>query len=250
MRTVAKEIIDRRPDVVLAEGTPLVALLSRENGSIPIVFVNVSDAVGSGFVASMARPGGAITGFTSNEPTLGGKWPQLLKEIVPSVRRIALMFNPETAPYSEAFLDQAEATARTLAIELFAARIHDGADIEAVMSALAREPGTGLIVLPESTTNSQSALIIRLATLRRVPAIYAFDFQAFDGGLMSYGVDLTDAFRGAAVYVDRILRGAKPADLPVQAPAKFKLVLNLTAARVLDLQVPIAVLLRADEVIE
>jgi putative tryptophan/tyrosine transport system substrate-binding protein len=249
-RAIAKELIDQQPDVILAESTAAVAALAREHGGIPIVFVNVSDPIGSGFVASLARPGGTITGFISNEPTLGGKWVQLLKEITPGLRRVGLLFNPDTASYAEAFLHQVEAAARILMIEPFAAKVHDSFDIERAMLALGNEPPGGLIMLPEATVLTQTQLIIRLAAYHRVPAIYAFEFQAAGGGLMSYGVDVADEFRGAAVYVDRILRGEKAANLPVQAPTKFKMVLNLTTAKALGIEVPTVTLLRADEVIE
>jgi putative ABC transport system substrate-binding protein len=246
----AQEIVEQRPEVIVAEGTVTVAALSRESGAIPIVFVNVSDPIGSGFVASLAQPGRMITGFTSNEPTLGGKWPELLKEIAPNVRRIGLLFDPDTGPYAEAFLRQAEASARTLGIDLFAARIHGRTEIERTMTALAGGAGSGLIVLPDVTTNFASDLIIESAARHRIPAIYAWEFEAIAGGLMSYGMDLGESFRGAAVYVDRILRGNAPADLPVQTPTKFRLVLNLRTARALGIEAPTAALLRADELIE
>ena len=250
IRTFAKEIVEQQPDVIVAEATSGVAALSRERRTIPIVFVNVSDPIGSGFVASLAHPGGAITGFISNEPTLGGKWPELLKEIAPGVARVGFMFNPDTAPYAEAFLRQAEVAARSLGVELIASRVHNDAEIERAITALASAPGGGLIVLPEATTNARSELIIALAARHRLPAIYAFRFQVTGGGLISYGVDVADSFRGAASYVDRILRGEKPADLPVQAPTKFTLVVNLKTANVLGLTVPTSTLLRATEVIE
>jgi putative ABC transport system substrate-binding protein len=245
----AKETVEQRPEVIVAEGTLTVAALSRESSAIPIVFVNVSDPIGSGFVASLTRPGRLITGFTSNEPILGGKWPELLKEIAPNVRRIGLLFDPRT-PYAEPFLRQAEASARTMAIELIAARIHGRTEIERTMAALASDSGSGLIVLPDTTTNSASDLIIESAARHRMPAIYAWESEAVAGGLMSYGMDPQESFRGAAVYVDRILRGNMPADLPVQAPTKFKLVLNLGTAKALNIEVPTATLLRADELIE
>jgi putative tryptophan/tyrosine transport system substrate-binding protein len=246
----AKEIVEQRPEVILAEATLAVAALSRESGAIPIVFVNVSDPIGSGFVASLSRPGGMITGFTSNEPTLGGKWPELLKEIAPNVRRIGLLFDPDTAPYADLFLHQAEAAARSLTIELFAARVHGRTEIERTMAALAGDSGSGLIVLPDPTTNSASELIIESAARHRIPAIYAWEFEVVAGGLMSYGMDLADSFRSAAVYVDRILRGNMPADLPVQAPTKFKFVLNMRTAKALGIEPPTVTLLRADELIE
>jgi hypothetical protein len=178
----AKEIVEQRPEVIVTESTVTVAALSRESGAIPIVFVNVSDPIASGFVTSLARPGGMITGFTSNEPTLGGKWPELLKEIAPNVRRIGLLFDPDTAPYAEAFLRQAEASARTLGIDLFAARIHGRTEIERTMTALAGDAGSGLIVLPDVTTNFASDLIIESAARHRIPAIYAWEFEAIAGG--------------------------------------------------------------------
>jgi putative ABC transport system substrate-binding protein len=212
--------------------------------------VNVSDPVGSGFVTNLAHPDGNITGFMSNEPTLGGKWPELLKEIDPAVARAGFLFNPDTAPYAEAFLRQAERSARSLGMEVAAARIHNDAEIEQAIASLASGPNGGLIVLPENTTNARFEVIIAAAARYRVPAIYAYRYQCVAGGLISYGVDIADLFRGAAGYVDRIFRGEKPSDLPVQAPAKFRLVLNLKTAKALSLTPPTATLLRADELIE
>jgi ABC-type uncharacterized transport system substrate-binding protein len=247
---LAKEVVEQKPDLIVAETTVAVAALSRETRTIPIVFVNVSDPVGSGFVASLAKPGGTITGFTSNEPTLGGKWPELLKEIAPEVRRVGLLFNPNTAPYAEPFLRAAEAAAVSFGIDLNAARFNGDAEMERAIAALANEPGGGLIVLPETTTNTRSELIIALVAQYRVPTIYAYRYQVTAGGLISYGVDLADSFRDAASYVDRILRGEKPAELPVQAPTKFTVVVNLKTAKALGLTVPTSTLLRATEVIE
>jgi putative tryptophan/tyrosine transport system substrate-binding protein len=247
---LAKEVVEQQPDVIVVETTPGVAALSRESRTIPMIFVNVSDPVGSGFVANLARPGGNITGFMSNEPTLGGKWPELLKEIAPTVARVGFLFNPDTAPYAEAFLHPAENAARSLGMELTASRARNDVEIDHALATLANNPGGGLIVLPETTTNTRSQFIIATAARYRLPAIYAYPYQATGGGLISYGVDLADLFRGAATYVDRILRGEKPDDLPVQAPAKFRLVVNLKTANALGLTVPTATLLRADEVIE
>jgi putative ABC transport system substrate-binding protein len=247
---LAKEVVEQQPDVIVVETTPGVAALSRESRTIPMIFVNVSDPVGGGFVANLARPGGNITGFMSNEPTLGGKWPELLKEIAPTVARVGFLFNPDTAPYAEAFLHQAENAARSLGMELTASRARNDVEIDQALAMLASNPGGGLIVLPETTTNTRSQFIIAMAARYRLPAIYAYPYQATGGGLISYGVDLADLFRGAATYVDRILRGEKPDDLPVQAPAKFRLVVNLKTANALGLTVPTATLLRADEVIE
>jgi putative tryptophan/tyrosine transport system substrate-binding protein len=236
--------------LIVAETTVAVAALSGESRTIPIIFVNLSDPIGSGFVVSLARPGGSITGFMSNEPTLGGKWPELLKEIAPAVVRVGFIFNPDTASYAAPFLHAAEAAARTVGMEVTAARIHNDTEIEQTITALASAPGGGLIVLPEPTTNIRSDLIIALVARHRVPAIYAFRYQATNGGLISYGVDIADLFRGAASYVDRVLKGEKPADLPVQAPTKFTLVVNLKTAAALGLIVPTSTLLRATEVIE
>jgi ABC-type uncharacterized transport system substrate-binding protein len=247
---LAKEVVEQKPDLITAETTVAVTALALETRTIPIVFVNVSDPIGSGFVASLARPGGSITGFTSNEPTLGGKWPELLKEIAPAVVRAGFIFNPETAPYAEPFLRAAEETARTVGMEVSAARVRNDAEIEGTIAALASSPGGGLIVLPEPTTNIRSAPIIELAARHRVPAIYAFRYQATAGGLISYGVDIASSFRAAASYVDRILKGEKAANLPVQAPTKFALLVNLKTAIALGLTVPTSILLRADEVIE
>ena len=247
---LAKEVIEQHPDVILVETTPAVAALSRESSTIPIVFVNVSDPIGAGVVASLAHPGGSITGFISNEPTIGGKWPQLLKEIAPEVGRVGFMFNPDVAPYAEAFMRPAEDAARSLGMELTASRVRKDTEIEHAIIALGSISGGGLIVLPDPTTNTRSALIIGLAAQHRLPAIYAWRFQAVGGGLISYGCDLAESFRGGASYVDRILRGEKPATLPVQMPTKFSLVVNLKTAKALGLEVPPTLLARADEVIE
>jgi putative tryptophan/tyrosine transport system substrate-binding protein len=248
---LAKEVVEQQPDVIVIETTPGVAALSRESRTIPMVFVNVSDPIGSGFVANLARPGGNITGFMSHEPTLGGKWPELLKGIAPAVARVGFLFNPDTASYAEAFLREAENAARSLGMELTASHARNDVEIDHAIATLASSPGGGLIVLPETTTNTRSQFIIAMAArCSSLPAIYAYPYQATGGGLISYGVDLADLFRGAATYVDRILRGEKPADLPVQAPARFRLVVNLKTANALGLTVPTATLLRADEVIE
>jgi putative tryptophan/tyrosine transport system substrate-binding protein len=246
---MAKEIVDQQPDAIVVETTPGVAALAGESHTIPIIFVNVSDPVGGGVVEQLAHPGGNITGFMSNEPTLGSKWPELLKEIAPTVAQVGLLFNPDTAPYAEAFLRQAEIAGRLLGIGVAAAPIGNDAEIEHAIVGLASSRG-GLIVLPEATTNSRFEVIVALAARHRVPAIYAYRYQVVAGGLISYGVDIADLFRGAAVYVDRIFRGEKPADLPVRAPTRFQFLVNLDTAKALGLAVPIAILIRADELIE
>jgi ABC-type uncharacterized transport system substrate-binding protein len=250
MQVLARELVDLQPDVILASTTPSTAALMRETRTIPIVFVVVSDPVGSGFVASIPRPGGNITGFTNIESSLGGKWIQLLKEIAPRVKRVALMFNPETAPFAAYYVRPIEAAAPSLAVEHIAKPIRTEPEIERAITDVGRESTNGLIVLPETFTTIHRKSIILAAARNNVPTIYPFRYMASDGGLIAYGVDLVDLFRRAAPYVDRILRGANPADLPVQAPSKFELVINLKTAKALGLQAPPTLLATADEVIE
>ena len=248
--SLAAEIVEHRPDVIVADTTPAVAALARATSSIPIVFVNVSDPIGAGFVESLARPGGTITGFISNEPTLGSKWPGLLKEIAPAVKRVAFLFNPDTASYAEPFLRQAEAAALASGLQMTPAPVRSDPEVERIVAGLASAPDSGLIVMPDAFTNTHSARIIELNAQHRLPAIYAYRFLAAGGGLIAYGVDLADSLRAAASYVDRILRGEKPANLPVQAPTRFSLVVNLKTAKALGLTVPDKLLALADEVIE
>jgi putative ABC transport system substrate-binding protein len=250
-RLFAKELVALHPDVLVGNSTPAAAALLRETRSIPIVFVGVSDPVGSQFVASIPQPGGSITGFTNFEPSLIGKWLEMLKEVAPSVTRVAVMFNPKTAPDEGAFfLNPFEPIARSLAVEPIVSRVTDANDIESAVTALAHKPGGSLIIMPDAFNTVHRQLIILLAARHLLPAIYPYRYQAVEGGLLSYGVDTVDLMRRAAPYVDRILKGEKPADLPVQAPVKFELVINLRAARVIGLTVPPAVIARADEVIE
>ena len=249
-RAAAAELLRLAPDVILAHATPATAALQRATRTLPVVFVAVSEPVAQGFVQSLARPGGNITGFTNLEPTLGAKWLELLKEIAPRVTRVAVMSNPNTAPYVILFSRSVEAVAQKIAVELIAAPVHEPAEIEAVLTMLGREPGGGLILPPDPFTVAHRKLIFDLAARYRVPAINGLLYFANEGGLVSYGVDVRDQFRQAAAYVDRILRGEKPADLPVQQPTKFELVINLTTAKALGLDVPPTLLARADEVIE
>ena len=251
MRTFAKELVELRPDVILAGTTPVTAALQRETSTIPIVFVLVSDPVGAGFVAGLPRPGGNITGFTNIEAAFGGKWLEMLKEIAPRVRRVAIMFNPDTAPGGGAyFLDPFEAAARSLAVEPITSRVRSDAEIEAVIASLGREQA-GLVIMANSFMQVHQGTVISLAARNNVPAIGA-DLPIFarEGGLISYGSNFSDIFRRAAPYVDRILRGANPGDLPVQAPTKYELVINLKTAKALGLDVPLSLQQRADEVIE
>jgi putative tryptophan/tyrosine transport system substrate-binding protein len=251
IRAFAKELVAMQPDVILARSTPATAALKAETRTIPIVFTTVSDPIGSGFVANLARPGANITGFTNFESSISGKWLGLLKEIAPRVARVGVMFNPETAPYAPYYVRPLEAVARSFAVEPISAAVHDDAEIARVITTLARDSNGGLIVLPDAfaTTNHRKN-IIEQAAQNHLPVIYPYRFIAEEGGLMSYGIDITDLYRRAASYIDRILRGAKPADLPVQQPSKFELVINLKTAKALDLEVPLSLQIRADALIE
>jgi putative ABC transport system substrate-binding protein len=249
MRVWAAELIARSPDVAVTFTNFALEILKPIAGNVPIVFSGVGDPVGSGFVASLARPGGNITGFASHEPSMGGKWLGLLKETAPQVTRALAILHPET-PVHQGMWQSMQETAPRLGIEVVAGRVHDGAEIERVVTSFAQKPNGGLIVLPHALTVFNASMIIGLARRYRIPDIHAFAEVAAAGGLVSYGIDWEDQFRRVAEYVDRILRGTKPADLPVQNPSQFKLVVNLKAARALDLTVPPTLLLRADQIIE
>jgi putative tryptophan/tyrosine transport system substrate-binding protein len=250
MRAIAKEFVDLKPDVMFADNTPSVVALLRETRTIPIAFANLADPVGGDVVGSLAHPGGNATGFTGYEYSLAGKWLQMLKEIAPAVTRVALLFNPKTAPYAQYYLRFIESSAPALGVTANAASIRSISEIEAAIEAQAREPDGGLVVLPDSFTFSNRAPLIALAAHHRLPAIYGLRGQALDGGLLSYGPDTVDLHRRAAAYVNRILKGEKPADLPVRNPNKYELVINLKTAKALGLTVPPTLLARADEVIE
>ena len=251
MDRFAKELIDQQPDLIIGVATPAVAALLRATRTIPIVFTEVSDPVGSGFVETLARPGDNVTGFVDIEASLGGKWVELLKEMVPSVRRIALVFNPRTAPRAGTYyLGPFEAAARALAIEPVATPVHDPSEIAAAMTMLAREGDSALILTPDSFVLTFRDLIIAQAARNNLPAIYPYRFFATSGGLMSYGVDLVDQNRRAASYIDRIFKGDKPGDLPVQLPTEFDLVINLRTAKALGITAPATLLANADAVIE
>ena len=246
----AKELIALQPDLILSHTTPTTAALLQQTRTIPIVFATVTDPVGSGFVPSLARPGGNVTGFTLVEPTMAAKWVELLKEIAPRVNRVAMLFNPATATYADYFLTPFKAAAPSFAVAAIAAPVRDMSELESVVAAQAREPNGGLIVMPDSFTDTHREEIISLMARYHLLAVYAYRFFTEHGGLLSYGADLSDNFRRAADYVDRVLKGEKPADLPVQAPTKFELVINLKTANALGLTVPATLLARADEVIE
>jgi putative tryptophan/tyrosine transport system substrate-binding protein len=251
VRALAKQLVDLQPDVILGGATPATAALQRETRTIPIVFASVSDPVGSGFVAGLPRPGGNITGFSDIEASMGGKWLELLTEIAPGVKRVAAMFNPDTAPYVRSYyLPSFEAAARSFKVEAITAPVHSDAEIERVITSLGREPGGGLIGMSDGFVTNHRATIILLAARNNVPTVYSNPVWARDGGLLSYGPDRRDIFRRSASYVDRILRGARPVDLPVQLPVKFEMAVNLKTAKALGLTVPQSILLSADEVIE
>ena len=251
-RTLAKELVELQPDVILGETTSSVRALQQMTAVIPIVFTNLSNPIGSGFIASMARPGGNITGFTNFESSMGGKWLQVLKELVPSVQRAAIMFNPAVSTHIAKgyYLDSLEDAAKRLMVEQVATPVQKANDIEDVINTYARKSDGALIVLPDTFTLVHRDLIVRMTAHNRVPAIYSFRLFAQSGGLMSYGINATDQFPRAASYVDRILKGQKPADLPAQTPTKYDLVINLPTAKALGLTISESFLARADEVIE
>jgi putative ABC transport system substrate-binding protein len=250
LRALAQELVGLQPDIILTSATPPTAALQRETRTIPIVFVIVTDPVASGLVARLDRPSGNITGFAAYEASLAGKWLELLSEIAPGLKRAAIMFNPDTAPYTSAYMPSIEAAARSLKVVPIIAPVHSDGEIETAITALGREPGGGLVVLPDLFMSVHTAPIVLAAARNNVPAVYSASNIARVGGLLSYGVDGVDIWRRAATYVDRILQGAKPAELPIQFPTKFEMVVNLKTAKALGLVVPPSILLSADEVIE
>jgi putative ABC transport system substrate-binding protein len=249
IRGNARELVGLQPDIIVADTTPATVALQRETRTIPIVFAGVVDPVGSGIVTRLDRPSGNITGFAILETSLGGKWLELLSEIAPRLKRAAIMFNPDTAP-APAYVPSLETAAGSLKVEPIIALVHSDAEIETAIVALGREPGGGLVVMPDIWMNAHRGPTILAAARNGVPAVNWISDFARDGGLLSYGPDLVDIYRRAASYVDRILRGAKPGDLPVQFPTKFEMAVNLKTAKALGLTVPQSILLRADEVIE
>jgi len=250
MQRFAKELVALQPDLIVTQSTPITATLLQETRTIPIVFALVADPIGSGFVASFAKPGGNVTGFVTIEPTMAGKWLELLKEIAPSVVRVAFLFNPVTATYFEYWLNPFKAAAVSFAVEAIAAPVRDRSELESVIAEQARAPNGGLVVMPDTFTDTHRLEITSLAAGYRLPAVYPYRQFTAVGGLLSYGDDLIDNFRRAPTYVDRILKGEKPSELPVQAPVKFDLVINLKTAKALGLDVPLHLQQRADEVIE
>ncbi|MGA7100023.1 MAG: ABC transporter substrate-binding protein [Pseudolabrys sp.] len=246
----ALELIALKPDLIVTQNTPPTASMLQQTRTIPVVFVIVADPLGSGFVKSLARPGGNATGFTIMEPTTTGKWLELLKEIAPRVNRAAFLFNPATTPYADIYLKPFKAAAASLGLEAVVATVHDTAELDTVIAAQAREPNGGLIVMPDGFLNVHRAEVILLAARNGLPAVYPWRFFAEQGGLLSYGSEQRGLFRIAASYVDRILKGEKPADLPVQAPTEYELVINLKTAKALGLNIPNTLIGRADGVIE
>jgi putative tryptophan/tyrosine transport system substrate-binding protein len=247
----AKELVGLELDVIVGQGIISARALQRATNTIPVVFVQVTNPVGAGFVTSLAHPTGNITGFSMYEPDMGTKWLEILKEVAPSVTRVAVLFNPETAPGRGIFFERAiEAASPSLALKPLAVPVHDAAEIERAIDAVAQESNSGLVLPPDATTYVHRELVVRLAAEHRLPAIFSQRFFTTVGGLVCYGVDTAELFRQTASYVDRILRGAKPSDLPVQAPTKFELIINVKAAKALGLTVPPTLLASADEVIE
>jgi putative ABC transport system substrate-binding protein len=249
MSARAKELVELAPDVIMVQSNPGVAALRQITRMIPIVFVSVADPVESGFVESLARPGGNVTGFTNFEASMGGKWLEALKEIAPGLKRVLAILQIETAA-NAGFLRAAESAAPSLGVALTAGSVHNAAEIDRAVTAFIAAPNGGLIVMPHPVTAGNRELILRLTAQHRLPAIYPFRYFAAAGGLMSYGVDQVDMYRRAVTYVDRILRGAKPEELPVQASNKFELVINLKTAKALGLDVSSQLQQRADELVE
>ena len=246
----AAELVRSAPELIIANSTPVLAALRQETRTIPLVFVQVIDPVTRGFVATLARPGGNITGFTNFEFPMGSKWVEILKEVAPAIAGVATIYNPKTAPYGKEFFRQIKGAASSLTIEAIDASIQQAADLRRTIAEVAAKPRGGLIVLPDRFTTVHRDLIVELAAQHRLPAIFPFRYFAVSGGLVSYGVDPLDTFRRSASYVDRILKGESPSELPVQAPTKFELVINLKTAKSLTLAVPDRLLALADEVIE
>ncbi|MFL6797994.1 MAG: ABC transporter substrate-binding protein [Xanthobacteraceae bacterium] len=249
-RVAAKEIVDLAPEVILVGGGGTAAVVRDETRTIPTVFVGFTDPIAGGMAESLARPGRNITGFTSVEFSVGGKWLELLKDLSPEVKRVAAIFNPETVPHGTEFLRSSKSVAGSLGIDLVGVPVGDEAEIRAAITGLARERASGLMVMPDPFNSTHKGLIIGLAVECRVPAIYPSRSYAMAGGLLSYGAELPYVYRQAAGYIDRILRGARPGDLPVQAPNKFELVVNLKTAKLMGTEISPTLLAIADEVIE
>jgi putative ABC transport system substrate-binding protein len=249
-RQSATELVGLKPDLILSHSTVTTAALLKATSTIPVIFANVTDPVGSGFVANFPKPGGNATGLVNMEDSMSGKWLQLLKEVAPRTERVGFLFNPTTAPYFDYYLSALKSAAPLLGVEVAAAPVNDRGEIESVIAELGLQSGAGMIVMTDNFTTTNRLEIVTLAARHRLPAIYPYRFFVDLGGLLSYGSDIPDNFRRAAGYADRILRGASPQDLPVQAPIKFELVVNLKAAKELGLEIPAQLQQRADDIIE
>ena len=249
-RRFAKELVALQPDLIVTSSAPATAVMLKQTRTIPVIFVVVADPVGSGFVTNLARPGGNVTGFTPIVGSLGGKWVELLRDIAPRVARVTLLFSPPTATFVESYLNPFRAAAASLNVEAIVAPVNDVPELESLFTTQAREPNCGFVVIPDAFTVGHRAEIISLAARFRVPAIYWSRSFTEIGGLISYGPYISDEYRRTASYADRVLRGAKPSELPVQAPTKFELVINLKTARALGLDVPQSLLATANDVIE
>ena len=250
LQIFAKELVDLHPDVLVAMASPSAHALLRETHTTPIVFTLVTDSIAQGVVETTTRPGSHITGFTTSEPTIGGKWVQVLKEIAPNTTHTAVIFNPDTAPYYPLYMSSIDAAGASFAVKTYKAPVRSRIEIETAISKLTQEPDGAVISMSETFVTVHRDLIIALAARNRLPAVYPFPFEVKEGGLIAYGVDLSDINRRAASYVDRILKGEKPTDLPLQSPTKYELVINLKTAKTLGLTVSPALQGRADEVIE
>ena len=249
-RTFAKELVASNPDLLMSRSTPTTAALKQETNTIPIVFVNVAEPLESGFVQSLARPGGNITGFTNFDGSIGGKWLQLLKECDPRMTRVTVIYNPQTAPFFGPFVRSVQTAAPMFAVEMTTMPVASEAEIAPALTAFSQQPGTGLVAIPDSFTREHLQRIISVCAQTRLPALYSNLVATPDGGLMAYAVDTRTLFHRAASYVDRILRGAKPGELPVEHPTQFELSINLKTAKALGLEIPATLIARADEVIE
>jgi len=248
VRDLARELLAQRPDVMVSNSNLVTSILQTSVGDVPLVFISVSDPVGSGFIKELARPGGGVTGFANFQPSMGSKWLEKLREIAPQLDRVGLMYHPE--PPNIGYLKSAQSVAPQLNVKLVELSVHNSAEIEGAFSAFGEQANSGLIVVPNVVAFANSELIVGLAERHHLPAIYPFAFFAREGGLISYGFDESDQFRQGAVYIDKILKGAKPADLPVQYPTKFEITINLRTAKALDINVPTQLLQLADQVIE
>jgi putative tryptophan/tyrosine transport system substrate-binding protein len=249
-KSAAAELVSEKPDVIVANSSLALAAVHKETTAIPIVFVVVGDPVGQGFVTSLAHPGGNITGFTAFEFAISGKWLELIKEVAPELGRVGFIFSPDAGPYAQKFVQSITPMASSLGVNLMVIPTHDVTELDRAVAAIASEPKGGLIVSPDSFTVANRSLIISLAGRYRLPAIYAYRYYATEGGLMSYGHDVDEPWQRAPAYVDKILKGASPADLPIQQPTKFELVINLKTAKALGLTIPPQLLDRANELVE